>query len=58
MSSKRYRNPHPQNNGGGYGGGSGGGSFMGFGSVLNAACTSNNEGNDEGDVTPKRGGEI
>ncbi len=63
MSSKKYRNPHPQNNGGGYGGGgvngSGGcgGNFIGFGSVLNA-CTSSNKGNSEGDVNVKRGGEI
>ncbi len=63
MSSKRSRKPHPQNIGGGHGdgsgsgSGSGGGGFMGFGSVVKT-CTSNNEGNDEGDVNPKHGGEI
>ncbi len=60
MSSKRSRKPHPQNIGGGYGDGSGsgsGGGFMGFGSVVKT-CASNNEGNDEGDINPKHGGEI
>ncbi len=60
MTSKRYRNPHPQNNGRGCGtgsrSGSGGGGFVGFGSVVNAHKP-NNEENGEGYVNPKHEGE-
>ncbi len=59
MCSERSRKSYPQTTRGGCGDGNGsnGGGFMGFGSVVKT-YESTNDGNAEGDVNCKHGGEI